>query len=99
MDPLAPSQARQAIRQVLSSWRVADGLLHDDLLLLTSELVTNAVRHGDGRITLRVTMSGVIDRGLGRGRLRTATDALSLAHRQRLRGGRTRSHDRLRVGE
>jgi anti-sigma regulatory factor (Ser/Thr protein kinase) len=43
----SPRRARQAVRQVLAAW----GLDHlaDDAGLLASELIANAVEHGDGR--------------------------------------------------
>jgi anti-sigma regulatory factor (Ser/Thr protein kinase) len=38
-----------AVRRALGSWLAADGCSgHDDILLVFSELVTNAVRHGGG---------------------------------------------------
>jgi len=43
----APSRARAAVRQVLASWGMSS--LTPDAQLLASELVTNAVEHGDGR--------------------------------------------------
>lgn len=51
----APGLARQAIREVLPSWRLAP--LEEPALLLVSELVTNAIRHarnGDRMIALRL---------------------------------------------
>ncbi|MFD6065770.1 MULTISPECIES: ATP-binding protein [Amycolatopsis] len=64
----APAVARQAVRATLASFGV-DGPAVDDVLLATSELVTNAFEHGekpdrleieysDGRLTLRVFDSG-----------------------------------------
>ena len=46
-EPRAPQRARDAVRRCLSD---ADAtLVTDQALLLTTELVSNAVRHGDGR--------------------------------------------------
>lgn len=52
----APSAARRWVRQHLD----ASGLqfLHDDATLLISELVTNAVGHGDGMVTLATYTDG-----------------------------------------
>ena len=46
-SPLAPRQARVAVRRALASWGLA--ALASDAELMTSELVANAVEHGDGR--------------------------------------------------
>ena len=43
-DLRAPGQARRAVREVLLSWRLP-GLV-DAAVLVVSELVTNALRHG-----------------------------------------------------
>ncbi|KFU76971.1 Anti-sigma regulatory factor (Ser/Thr protein kinase) [Amycolatopsis lurida] len=64
----APAVARQAVRATLAGFGL-DGPAVDDVLLATSELVTNAFEHGerpdrleieysDGRLTLRVFDSG-----------------------------------------
>jgi two-component sensor histidine kinase len=45
-DRRAPAAVRSAIRDVLDSTALAD--LADDVMLLASELVTNALRHGGG---------------------------------------------------
>jgi DNA-binding response OmpR family regulator len=42
-DPVAPSEARRVVRDVLLHWGYGD--LLDDAALVVSELVTNAVRH------------------------------------------------------
>jgi len=56
--PLAPGQARAALRELPDE--LPPGVL-DDVLLLVSEIVTNSVRHAakgpDGRIHLRVRSS------------------------------------------
>ena len=68
VDVTAPAVARQAVRATLASLGL-DGPEVDDVLLATSELVTNAFEHGerpdrlevehtDGRLTLRVFDSG-----------------------------------------
>ena len=58
-DESAPSLARARTRSALGAWRLP-GLL-DPLLLVVSELVTNAVRHGSApvRMLLRRTGRGV----------------------------------------
>ncbi len=43
-DARAPASARRLTREVLTRWRL--GALLDDVLVVVSELVTNAVRHG-----------------------------------------------------
>lgn len=68
VDVTAPAVARQAVRATLASLGLG-GTAVDDILLATSELVTNAFEHGerpdrleveyaDGRLTLRVFDSG-----------------------------------------
>lgn len=67
--PISPEAAylsRRAVADVLSGWRLNDQDLRGDALLVASELVTNAVRHG-GRLvrldlelqpeTLRIAVS------------------------------------------
>jgi anti-sigma regulatory factor (Ser/Thr protein kinase) len=49
----AAAQARRYVRDVLRTWQCADDLLYD-ILLVTSELVTNAVRHGGRRCHLHL---------------------------------------------
>ena len=49
--PQAVSESRERLR---SSCHYLAGPVLDDALLLTSELVTNAVRHGGGEITCRL---------------------------------------------
>ena len=50
----APAVARRYVREVGAAW--ATDLL-ESVLLVTSELVTNAVRHGAGEVTLVVRTS------------------------------------------
>ena len=68
--PLAAGEARQAVRAVLAGWRL-QGLL-DEVTLVVSELVTNAVRHGLPPVRLVLTRVArelrvdVHDEGAGR---------------------------------
>lgn len=59
-DPTAPAVARAKTRTVLGSWRL--GALLEPLLLVVSELVGNAVRHGRPpvQMLLRRTGRGVV---------------------------------------
>ncbi|MFJ8208955.1 ATP-binding protein [Streptomyces sp. NPDC096033] len=50
------AQAREAARAVLAEHDVAPVLV-DDVLTVVSELVSNALRHGEGLTGLRVTVS------------------------------------------
>jgi anti-sigma regulatory factor (Ser/Thr protein kinase) len=43
-DPRAPGQARRAVRETLTGWRLSP--LVDSVVLAVSELVTNAIRYG-----------------------------------------------------
>lgn len=52
----AATQARHGVQQRLSDLLPARVL--DDLLLIVSELVTNAVRHGHGDVALRLAFYG-----------------------------------------
>jgi len=55
--PTAPAQARRAVRAAIRAWDVP--VDPDVAALLTSELVTNAIRHEPGpTVTLCVTCSG-----------------------------------------
>lgn len=56
---------RRAIPEIPRSRRFVTDVLHragaeatDEILLVTSELITNAVRHGDGEVELRVKVLG-----------------------------------------
>lgn len=80
VDVTAPAVARQAVRATLAGLSLDGGPI-DDILLATSELVTNAFEHGerpdkleveyaDGRLTLRV-----YDSGTGRPRLKQPAPA------------------------
>ena len=54
LDPsaVAPAQARRAVRDV--AFPVVNGEVADTAELLASELVTNAVMHGTGFVTLAI---------------------------------------------
>ncbi|NHI11301.1 magnesium or manganese-dependent protein phosphatase [Streptomyces sp. KO7888] len=70
----AAVRARALVSALLRQWRTRDGT-RDSVLLLVSELVTNAVRHAGGPITVRLIRDGpgllceVGDTGNGRPRL------------------------------
>ncbi|MCX4582476.1 ATP-binding protein [Streptomyces sp. NBC_01481] len=49
-DPREVSRARRTARGALTSWGLGD--LADDMALIVSELVTNAVQHGEGPIVM-----------------------------------------------
>lgn len=53
--PQEVSRARRAVAQTLRKWQV-DGDPADIAILLTSELVTNAITHGQGPITVSLRM-------------------------------------------
>ncbi|WP_426570305.1 SpoIIE family protein phosphatase [Streptomyces canus] len=71
----APARARAQVSALLRQWRTRDGT-QDKVLLLVSELVTNAVNFATGPITVRLIRAGhgflceVGDTGNGRPRLR-----------------------------
>jgi anti-sigma regulatory factor (Ser/Thr protein kinase) len=75
--PSAPAQARRAIGEAIAGRDYGDDLL-DDLLLVTSELVSNAVEHAHGspHVLLRLEDGGlrlcVHDDGGGTPELRPA---------------------------
>lgn len=56
-DPQAVCAARRAAAAVVGGWGVRDGV-GDDVRLVVSELVTNAVRHGRSDAVLRVLRDG-----------------------------------------
>ncbi|MFJ4693291.1 SpoIIE family protein phosphatase [Streptomyces sp. NPDC088766] len=70
----APARARAQVSALLRQWRTRDDT-RDNVSLLVSELVTNAVRHATGPITVRLIRAGhgllceVGDTGNGRPRL------------------------------
>ncbi|TWV55626.1 ATP-binding protein [Streptomyces misionensis] len=52
--PTAVGAARRVVRELLAAWGIPEGV-RDDALLVTSELVTNALVHAGGnRITCRL---------------------------------------------
>jgi anti-sigma regulatory factor (Ser/Thr protein kinase) len=51
-DLTAPTEARAAARRILPTWRL--GALLEPVLLVVSELVGNAVRHGRPPVDLRL---------------------------------------------
>lgn len=55
-DPCQVRQARTQARDVLAGWGLHDHA--ETVELLVSELVTNAVRHGSGPVTLRLLRTG-----------------------------------------
>ena len=71
----APARARAQVSALLRTWQTRDAT-RDDVLLVVSELVTNAVRFATGPITVRLIRVGhgllceVGDTGNGRPRLR-----------------------------
>lgn len=68
-DASAAGRARQTLRQALPSG--VDGQRANDVLLVVSELVSNAVEHGEGLIRLRLRFTAgrvageVVDEGTG----------------------------------
>ncbi|WP_242894050.1 ATP-binding SpoIIE family protein phosphatase [Actinomadura litoris] len=72
-EPAAVRRARGLVRDRLDRWDL--GELADTTALLVSELVTNAIRHAGGRVTLRLVREGglvceVFDHSDGRPRIR-----------------------------
>ena len=53
--PAAPAEARRRVRDAIRSWQVPVDL--DAALLLTSELLTNAIRHEAGQGARAVTLA------------------------------------------
>jgi anti-sigma regulatory factor (Ser/Thr protein kinase) len=51
----APAQARRQVRAACDGW---PDTIVDVAMMLTSELVTNAVRHGRGDVGLRISRNG-----------------------------------------
>ena len=94
----APARAREHVAALLRQWRTRDDTRYNAMLLV-SELVTNAVRHATGPITVRLIRSGhgllceVGDTGNGRPRLKRADllddggRGLSVVHRLTTRWG------------
>ncbi|MFG2811060.1 ATP-binding SpoIIE family protein phosphatase [Streptomyces massasporeus] len=94
----APARARTHVAALLRRWGIRD-VTRDNVLLLVSELVTNAVRFAEGPITVRLIRAGhgllceVGDSGNGRPRLRRGDlldnggRGLSIVHRLTTRWG------------
>ena len=59
--PAAPAEARRRVRDAIRSWQVPVDL--DAALLLTSELVTNAIRHEAGQGAQAVMLAIASSRG------------------------------------
>ncbi|WP_181773431.1 ATP-binding protein [Amycolatopsis pittospori] len=80
VDVTAPAVARQAVRATLAGLGFDDAGV-DDVLLATSELVTNAFEHGERPDRLEVEYSGgrltlrVFDSGTGRPKLKEPSPA------------------------
>lgn len=53
--PEAVADARRATRKALADWGCAHAI--DDLMVVVSELVTNAIRHGEPPITLTLCLA------------------------------------------
>lgn len=62
--PKAVATARQAIADAVEAWGIGgphDGAIVDDLLLVTTELLSNAVKFSSGAVTMLLTWrSGVL---------------------------------------
>ncbi|WP_305786391.1 ATP-binding protein [Symbioplanes lichenis] len=54
----APARSRTIVDTVLLDWGFDDDEWRDAAILIVSELVTNAVRHGGGEITLELRAAG-----------------------------------------
>jgi anti-sigma regulatory factor (Ser/Thr protein kinase) len=69
-DPAQVSQARRLVRETLADWSLDDYI--DHTVLISSKLVTNALRHGAGTISIRLYRArrdlriDVHDHGTGR---------------------------------
>ena len=66
--PAAPAEARRRVRDAIRSWQVPVDL--DAALLLTSELVTNAIRHEAGQEAGQGAQAVMLAIASSRGRLR-----------------------------
>ena len=55
-DPAQVRQARRLVREALAEWGLHDHA--DHVVLISSELVTNALRHGAGNISVRLYRAG-----------------------------------------
>jgi len=55
-DPAQVGQVRRLVRESLARWGLDDHI--DYTVLIASELVTNALRHGAGTITIQLSRAG-----------------------------------------
>ncbi|MFD1052356.1 hypothetical protein ACFQ1S_45640, partial [Kibdelosporangium lantanae] len=53
LDDVSPSDIRQLVRTLLDG---RDGMIVDDAVLVTDELVTNALRHGSASRSCRLAL-------------------------------------------
>ncbi|GIE36375.1 hypothetical protein Ait01nite_094200 [Actinoplanes italicus] len=58
LDRSAPAAARRAVAAVLEGWGFHDADWLDAAAVVVSELVTNAVRHGGGCVSLQLEAHG-----------------------------------------
>jgi anti-sigma regulatory factor (Ser/Thr protein kinase) len=72
-DPRILADIRRMVRQTLSTWQLADaGDLTDDIVLATTEVLSNAVLYGVPPIQFKLRVSGetlcaeITDHGTGR---------------------------------
>ena len=75
-DPASAGRARRAVREALASWQQQGAV--DDALIVVSEMVTNAVRHGAPPVLLQVVCEDdrvLLAVGDGSERLPVARDA------------------------
>jgi hypothetical protein len=77
----SPQAAREFTRETLASWLLASAL--DNVELVASELVTNAVLHGEGDVTLTLSIDG------GGVRVEVRDDAVAEPSEGVLSGSRT----------
>lgn len=56
-DPQAVGKGRELVRDTLTAWGL-DGILTEILVLITSELCTNAIVYGEPPITLAIRQAG-----------------------------------------
>ncbi|MFI8944141.1 ATP-binding protein [Streptomyces syringium] len=78
-DPVRVSQIRRITAAFLRHWAVPAPLIHD-VVVVVSELVTNAIQHGRGTVRLRIRHTGdelrveVTDDNAAPARMRAAGD-------------------------
>lgn len=82
-QPSEIGRARELVRRSLDSWGLGLGLDAQALELAVSELVTNALKHGDGGIEVQLSADGpelrleVADEGAGLPAVRECSDGES----------------------